>query len=132
MDKMAELRCKTCGGPLVERESKENKKFLACPKSYKGNNHGTYSEGEYFYVEDRAEEGEGKYYWLPPSPRVSSVRQGFRHTTPLPHSNNSGWRGVSKVWEDHVRQFSEDRDYGLEAITGTEYDLGMTYWEGHY
>ena len=34
--------------------------------------------------------------------------------------------------EDHVRQFSEDRDPVLVSITGTEYDLGMSYWEGHY
>ncbi len=121
---MAELRCKTCDGPLVERESRDMKKFLACPKSYKGNNHGTYSEGEYFYVEDRAEEGEGKYYWLPSTHKPS--------TPSTPRQARNSWRGVSSVWEDHVRQFSEDRDPGLVSITGTEYDLGMSYWEGHY
>lgn len=129
---MAELRCKTCDGPLVERESRDNKKFLACPKSYKGNNHGTYSEGEYFYVEDRVEEGEGKYYWLPPIPKPSRVTYGVPYTTSTPRQGNNSWRGVSSVWEDHVRQFSEDRDYGLASISGTEYDLGMSYWEGHY
>lgn len=125
---MAELRCKTCDGPLVERESKDNKKFLACPKSYKGNNHGTYSEGEYFYVEDRAEEGEGKYYWLPPTPRPRPISYGGS----TPRQAPSSWSGVSSVWEDHVRQFSEERDHGLASISGTEYDLGMSYWEGHY
>lgn len=125
---MAELRCKTCDGPLVERESRDNKKFLACPKSYKGNNHGTYSEGEYFYVEDRAEEGEGKYYWLPPTPRPRLISYGGN----APRQAPSNWRGVSSVWEDHVRQFSEERDHGLASISGTEYDLGMSYWEGHY
>ena len=131
---MAELRCKTCDGPLVERESRDNKKFLACPKSYKGNNHGTYSEGEYFYVEDRVEEGEGKYYWLPPTPRAPKAPKPSTSSTPRQARNN--WRGVScgvsSVWEDHVRQFSEERDHGLASISGTEYDLGMSYWEGHY
>lgn len=127
---MAELRCKTCDGPLVERESRDNKKFLACPKSYKGNNHGTYSEGEYFYVEDRVEEGEGKYYWLPPTPKALKAPKPSTSSTPRQARNS--WRGASRVWEDHVRQFSEERDHGLASISGTEYDLGMSYWEGHY
>ena len=129
---MAELRCKTCDGPLVERESRDGKKFLACPKSYKGNNHGTYSEGEYFYVEDRAEEGEGKYYWLPPTPKAPKPSYRVDYPFSTPRQGNNSWRGVSSVWEDHVRQFSEERDHGLASISGTEYDLGMSYWEGHY
>lgn len=131
---MAELRCKTCDGPLVERESRDMKKFLACPKSYKGNNHGTYSEGEYFYVEDRAEEGEGKYYWLPPTPKPSTPKPSTpKPSTPsTPWQARDSWRGMSSVWEDHVRQFSEECDYGLASISATEYDLGMSYWEGHY
>jgi len=40
--------------------------------------------------------------------------------------------GMSSVWEDHVRQFSEECDYGLASISATEYDLGMSYWEGYY
>lgn len=55
---MAELRCKTCDGPLVERESRDNKKFLACPKSYKGNNHGTYGTGTWVM-------SGGKFYEMP-------------------------------------------------------------------
>ncbi len=126
---MAELRCKTCGGPLVERESKENKKFLACPKSYKGNNHGTYSEGEYFYVEDRAEEGEGKYYWLPPSPTPTRTYRSSGSTTwPSPLSKQGR---IYQGWVDACNQYREDLGHDV-MVTGTEYDLGMTYWEGHY
>ena len=55
---MAELRCKTCGGTLVLRNSKAGDKFLACPKSYKGNNHGTYGTGTWVM-------SGGKFYEMP-------------------------------------------------------------------
>lgn len=76
-----------CGARLVVRSSK-NGKFVCCPKSYKGNNHGTWA-----FAPERPD----------PDPRLPKSGLKYPHVTPDPEPDPD-WAMTSRVRRFQPRQ----------------------------